>query len=277
MQNTLKQLFNLIISAKEGKAELSTCSKAFLSKFEGLVRYATESIKQMKLREYANTVIFSIANEYKKLQSRVSAKELAAVNKKVMGRWVALLAPVIPHIAEELWAKLGNEDYVSIAEWPKCDEKAINMELEFGEELISNTAADIAAIEKLVGKKPERITIFVAEEWKNETLRLITKLIAEDKRDFKTIIEVLMKDEKIRPHGGEITKILPKILKDVSKIPGIILGSKAEKEILEDAKEFFKKEFNCKVEILSAENQGNKPEEQKARQAMPGKPAILFS
>jgi leucyl-tRNA synthetase len=182
----------------------------------------------------------------------------------------------MPHLCEELWAEAGNEDFVSIEKWPSCNEKLINKEIEYGEALVTNTLVDITEIEKIVGKKPERITIFVAEEWKNETLRLLTKLIAEDKRDFKTIIEVLMKDEKIRPHGGEITKILPKILKDVSKIPAIILGSKTEKEILEDAKEFFAKEFNCKVEILSAENQGNKPEEQKAHQAMPGKPAILL-
>ena len=34
-----------------------------------------------------------------------------------------MLAPFAPHVAEELWEKLGGEGLVAIAPWPKYDEK----------------------------------------------------------------------------------------------------------------------------------------------------------
>lgn len=39
--------------------------------------------------------------------------------------FVQLLAPIAPHIGEELWSILGNEDGISYAPWPTCDEAAL--------------------------------------------------------------------------------------------------------------------------------------------------------
>ncbi len=41
---------------------------------------------------------------------------------------VVLLAPFAPHIAEELWEKLGNKRSVFLAPWPKYDPKKIREE-----------------------------------------------------------------------------------------------------------------------------------------------------
>ncbi len=35
--------------------------------------------------------------------------------------FIKLLSPFMPHTAEELWARLGNKDFVSIASWPQAD------------------------------------------------------------------------------------------------------------------------------------------------------------
>ncbi|MFP7255186.1 leucine--tRNA ligase [Terribacillus goriensis] len=45
--------------------------------------------------------------------------------------FVKLLSPVAPHIAEELWSKLGHEDTITFAEWPVHDEsKLVEQEIE---------------------------------------------------------------------------------------------------------------------------------------------------
>ena len=41
---------------------------------------------------------------------------------------VVLLAPFAPHVAEELWEKLGNKKSIFLAHWPKCDPKKIREE-----------------------------------------------------------------------------------------------------------------------------------------------------
>ena len=38
---------------------------------------------------------------------------------------VRLLGPIAPHVAEELWAKLGHETYLADTDWPRHDEAAL--------------------------------------------------------------------------------------------------------------------------------------------------------
>lgn len=42
--------------------------------------------------------------------------------------FVQLLAPVAPHLGEELWAILGNEGGISYVPWPTYDESALQEE-----------------------------------------------------------------------------------------------------------------------------------------------------
>ena len=61
------------------------------------------------------------------------------------------------------------------------------------------------------------------------------------------------------------------LVKDPGKTPMEILNEKYEHNFLNKNKEMLEKEFECKIEVMKAESSS----EQKARQALPGKPAIL--
>ncbi|TAJ16472.1 MAG: leucine--tRNA ligase, partial [Planctomycetota bacterium] len=50
-----------------------------------------------------------------------AVKESAALRRDQLERLVQALAPFAPHIAEELWARLGHADLVALAAWPKYD------------------------------------------------------------------------------------------------------------------------------------------------------------
>lgn len=43
-------------------------------------------------------------------------------DKEIFSSLVMMLAPIVPHFAEELWATLGNKESVFKAEWPKYDQ-----------------------------------------------------------------------------------------------------------------------------------------------------------
>jgi len=47
---------------------------------------------------------------------------LETVPREVADGFVRLLAPIAPHIAEELWERMGGESSISFAEWPSYDE-----------------------------------------------------------------------------------------------------------------------------------------------------------
>ena len=80
-----------------------------------------------------------------------------------------------------------------------------------------------------------------------------------------------MNEKDLKPYGKDISKLVPVLLKDNSKIPNVILTQEKEFKILQDAKETIGKEFSSKVDIVKAE----KTKEQKAKSALPSKPAIL--
>ena len=73
----------------------------------------------------------------------------------------------------------------------------------------------------------------------------------------------------LKTYGKEVSKIVPMLVKDTSKIPGVVLTQAKELEALNETDQF--SEFG-EIVITKAEDS----KEQKAKQAMPGKPAILL-
>jgi len=86
-----------------------------------------------------------------------------------------------------------------------------------------------------------------------------------EKRNVGELIKAVMD----REHGKEISSLVPKLVKDPKKIPEVVIEN--EFEVLKENIEAIEKEFNCKVEVIKAEQS----QEGKAKQAMPGKVAIL--
>ena len=93
----------------------------------------------------------------------------------------------------------------------------------------------------------------------------------EKTRNISEIMKEMMSDAKLKEHGKEVSSLVPRLVKDPSKIPECKLDQKTEITALGENKEEIEKEFKTTVEIIKEE----KTTEQKARNAMPGKPAIL--
>ncbi len=58
-------------------------------------------------------------NEFSKAKSR---------NREAMGTFVKLIAPYAPHIAEELWQKLGNAETIAYEPWPQYNEEYLKVD-----------------------------------------------------------------------------------------------------------------------------------------------------
>ena len=91
--------------------------------------------------------------------------------------FVQLLAPFAPHIAEELWVKLGNEAGISYVAWPTFDEsKLIESEVEIVVQINGKLKAKIKIAKDLAHEELEKIgreSVAEALEGKN-----VVKVIA---------------------------------------------------------------------------------------------------
>jgi leucyl-tRNA synthetase len=177
------------------------------------------------------------------------------------------MCPVAPHISEEIWESIGMEGYCSLASWPSYDEKRIDEEAEAGHEIVEQTKTDIIAVLDLIKvKQPKKIKIFIASSWKYDFFKKL-KQAMEETRNIGEIMKKVMMDE----YKKEITSMVPKLVKDTSKMPKRILSQEKEAEIFAANAEKLKEFFQCELEIIKADAS----KEQKAKQSMPGKPSLI--
>ncbi|MFH1316893.1 MAG: leucine--tRNA ligase [Candidatus Woesearchaeota archaeon] len=251
------RFLNKVYSLYENKTVEN--NKSIESKTNATIKNVTEKIEKMQYNSAVIDIMQFVNFLHKKGASKDALKSLAL-----------LISPFCPHIAEEVWEKIGEKGFVSIARWPKFDARKIDAKEDAKEAIVSIVQSDINSVLKLAGiEKPKKIRLFVAEKWKYDLFSQLKKEL-EKTRDLGQIMKNVMKGE-LKKYGKEISKIIPRLLNDTSKIPIVILDDKTEMKALEEAKQEIGSEFKCIVEVKLA----GKSEEQKAKQAMPGKAAIL--
>lgn len=230
------------------KFKIGKSSKKTQHKVNSTIKQVTKYIEELKY----NLAVIKIRELFDSFEDEISKKDLEASIK--------LLSPFCPHIAEELWEKIGNKKFISIESWPKYDSKKINPEIDTLDELISNTIKDVNNIKNLVKTKPKKVTISVSEAWKYSIIKKIKKEMEKD-YDISRIIKAVID----KTHTKEISKLVPMFVKNPKKLPEIVLTQEKELKALKENISKFEKEFKLKIEI--------KKEDPKAS---PGKPSILF-
>jgi len=271
MKKQLSSLFELIKEAQLNKTKSADYLKykAFVSKTEKAVKRATESIAKMNLRDYSNIVLMEMPSNYKKVKGIASAKELSSINYYVADTWAKMLAPLVPHLAEELWALGKNNRFVSTADWPAYDAKLIDENLERIEDLIDDLRLDILRVKELAKlEKISKVKLFVAPAWKWDALEII-KTACNARPDFGAAMKALMNDNEMKKHGAEIQPLIKTALNKLGEITQ--LEKFDEVSVLNEAKAALEKEFGS-IEIIRAEDS----KEAKAKNAFPGKPALLI-
>ena len=69
---------------------------------------------------------------------------VGSINKENLTILIKLLSPFAPHLCEEIWEILGGEGFLSLAEWPKCDEsKTVDATKEIGVQVNGKLRATI--------------------------------------------------------------------------------------------------------------------------------------
>ncbi|BCR05114.1 leucine--tRNA ligase [Desulfuromonas versatilis] len=76
-------------------------------------------------RFHFNTAIAAVMELVNAIYAFEAKRENPAVLRESLEAVVRLLAPFVPHIAEELWARLGHQEDLLLAGWPSWDEAAL--------------------------------------------------------------------------------------------------------------------------------------------------------
>jgi len=111
----------------------------FLEKvYKNAGKITDKNITNKKLESLFHKTIKKITNDIESLrfntaisQMMIFANELdkqESISKIQYEKYLILLSPFAPHIAEEIWKKLGHTKSIFLEAWPKYDEKLIQDE-----------------------------------------------------------------------------------------------------------------------------------------------------
>jgi len=264
LYNLINDNLDVILSKHYEENKLNDRDKYVLSKMHITIKKVTGHIENFefslaigKIMEY-----FDVLQKYKERNKEVfteSAKNLTL-----------MMLPFTPHLSEELWHMMKGQGFASLQKWPAYDENKIDKRVEALAMLVDSTRRDIAEILRLTKiDKPKKITLFIADKWKYDFMDKLKNNMKETRDTGDSIKRLMSSDLKI--YSREITKLVPRLLNDETKIPKVVLDQDSEIHALNDASKIYEDDFKCNVEVIVAE----KAKQPKSKQSLPGKAAIL--
>ncbi|MBP3040104.1 leucine--tRNA ligase [Bacillaceae bacterium Marseille-Q3522] len=108
---------------------------------DGKINANIQDIENEKLEKVYHQTVKKVTEDFETLRFNTAISQLmvfineayktTALPKNYMEGFIKLLAPLCPHIAEELWHKLGHDETITYASWPAFDEgKLVDDEVE---------------------------------------------------------------------------------------------------------------------------------------------------
>jgi leucyl-tRNA synthetase len=166
----LDRVWRLFVSDNDAISEkiIEGITSSSLDKtYHQTVKKVTEDFEGLRFNTAISQMMVFINEAYK-------AEQLP---KEMVEGFVKLLAPVAPHIGEELWSKLGYSDSIAYATWPAYDEaKLVEDEIEIVVQINGKVKAKLLVAKDASREQMEQIALSddaVKEQVEGKTVRKI--------------------------------------------------------------------------------------------------------
>ncbi|PCN50060.1 leucine--tRNA ligase [Candidatus Geothermarchaeota archaeon ex4572_27] len=291
MQDRLRRLYSFAkwvveLGEPDGSSPLSVVDRWMLSRLQRHVKAATEAMDRVRVREACHIALYELDRDVQWYLRRVEGEvdrrrgAIARVLREVLSAQVRMLAPMTPHICEELWEMLGGEGFVSRAPWPSYDESKVDVEAELSEGLVMSVVEDVENIVKVLRSRPSKAHLYVASRWKWGLLKAVVEAYAKT-ADPRGVMREVMSREEVRGRGGEAAQLARRLIEVVASWPPEERGARAEApidelKVLSEAKGFLERALGMEVRVYSEDDESRYDPKGRARQALPYRPAIYL-
>ncbi len=265
------------IIAKESVSEPGEMDAWLLSRFNRHIAEIREAMDKYDLRQMCTTVYFDMLNDMRWYTRRGGCNKDAI--SAALRIWIQAMMPVTPHTAEELWEAAGFDGLVSAQELPEPDQSLISESAEYGETKLRDLMSDIIEVRKFVGIDAKRVVLYTSPEWKREVMRRGAAMKEAGTLSVPELTKACMSDETIKRNGKAASELAKKVAIDFSRSDLAMwkpVYETDEQAFLESAAGFLSDELGLEVAVYRADAEGVYDPQNKARQAAPGRPAILL-
>jgi leucyl-tRNA synthetase len=109
----LKKLWSLYFVDGKFSVNENKATENELRILHKTIKKITEDLDRYSFNTIVSSLMISV-NELKSIKCK---------NKQILSEFLILVSPYAPHIAEELWSKLGNTSSITKAIWPKFNKE----------------------------------------------------------------------------------------------------------------------------------------------------------
>ena len=157
----------------------------------------------------------------------------------------------------------------------------IDVNAEEGEELIRSLLDDTLNIIRVTKIKPARVVYYTAAGWKLSVYLAAMRMAETGSLNVGQLMKQLMEDEELKKHAKEVSSFAKKTVEDILTVPPEIRSRRlaiatalGEQGLLEEAKDFFKRELGAEVSVYSEEDPNRYDPKERASLSKPYRPAI---
>ncbi|MGB9724789.1 MAG: leucine--tRNA ligase [Nitrososphaeria archaeon] len=277
MEQKIASLFEFVNEIREISSyrEKDFPEKLLLAEVKNMIQLVEKNLEQMKTKTAFQIAFFDIPNVIKRYLRQVSVPEKDTL-EEVLEYWIKVMAPFIPFTCEEIWHLIGRQGYISLEKWPALKVSEEDSRVLFEYKLIEKLLEDVKEIKKVTKTEPKTLYIYVAaHELTKAFLKYVTYI--EEGLTTKEAVKKIYEEIPENLIGSvpqliKLATILEKnLLNEVRKIEDF-----DEYQVYDKSKEYLEKETGMKIRIHYSNEQDKYDPKNKAKNALPLKPALYL-
>ena len=295
MRDRLERFHRFAIEATQMRRDiadgpLTTIDRWMLSRLQEHVKKATEAMDKLMVRKAVHSALYMLDQDFQWYLRRIAEERenperrgaVARVLNDILDAQVRMLAPVAPHICEEIWEKMGGEGFVSLTSWPTYEEERVDAKAEENEALVRSVLQDTLNIIKATGIAPKRVCYYAATPWKWKVYSKSLEKSVSTRIALSDLMRELTGDPELRRIAERVAKFAQQIIEEVNRMPDdrkrrqLQTGIVDESQILREAKSFLERELRAKVFAYHEDDPKRHDPKRRAGLARPYRPAIYI-
>ena len=227
-------------------------------------------MEEMKIRRASASTFLDMWNDirYYLHRSKHPRKQTLI---DVFGAWVRMMAPFAPFMAEDLNHELGGKGLVTQADWPSPKDFRLNEEAELAESVVNKVLGDARNVLKVVKGPRSKLNVYAS----SDAAKSYFVELASAKQKKENVGQLVKKFAALKIQPERVFKLTYELGEEML---GKLLSHRGfdEYKFLSEAAEYMSRELGIKVIVQKAGAKGIHDPANKAKDALPTKPAFFL-
>lgn len=274
----LREWFTLATNPPRTQEEARTVDSWFLSTLNRSIAATRQDMEAMNYKAALRHAHFDLQAAWAWYVRRRHGRPRKDILLRYIDIETRLLAPFTPHLAEEIWERIGRAGLVAQAPYPVPVPEEIDPAAEAAEALLQSTIADVREILKVTGIRPKRIAVYTAEAWKHRVREIAVDLAVAGRLSIGEVMEKALAEPGMRDRAREVAAYAKKAVEGLQHAKAEDLDRRSwaldELAVFREGRDFLRKELGTSVEAYRADDPHRWDPTRKGGHALPGRPAI---